>query len=318
MGQSVSCCWGSEDLEPAKKRHVDVPSTPSMSGSIFFESLAEHEVYGDVEYSDSSFVESIVRTKRRTSTADSINTKLQTSHSRALDYVVTTPSLKSSQRPPTLSYAEDADDEGPIYPSTASEGTDDTLEEPSVDTSNILEKSSESEDNNNEAPEVQNSVPNQDSMDNNQAGETDETASYSVHVKRFFPIEGKFEFTVTIFDAKHQVMRQFDLIRDRIQVAKFGDTITAHAASLGVDCPSVPVMWKQDRQHGRETMEAYTQALLRISSLRDARITLKYFHVIEPKTKGATKKPKVEKPTLVRNVSWSKARPTSPPGGRFS
>ncbi|KAF0761828.1 hypothetical protein AaE_003385, partial [Aphanomyces astaci] len=64
---------------------------------------------------------------------------------------------------------------------------------------------------------------------------------FTVTVKRFFPIEDKFEFSVTVFDDELlNAGRHFDIIRDRLQVAKYNDALESHAAAVGVGCPSLP------------------------------------------------------------------------------
>ncbi|RHY34838.1 hypothetical protein DYB32_000630 [Aphanomyces invadans] len=337
MGQVVSCCLGTEDTDPSatlkRKRQdddaADVPSTPSMSDSLFYQSLGEHELYGSESSrvsTDGDLVETLL-TKKRTNTVDSgtAMTPRAPYMSRFIDAIVATPRLPpcTTVAPtartvhntvrasgiPTLSYADDADDEGPEHTATASSvGTDDTFEEPQPAQDDIPSSDATSSvddgDNNAMAADALTittrtmhsfSTSSNQSFDSNDQDEAQASSiaspiPYAVAVKRFFPIEDKFEFSISVFHDDLGVGRQFDIIRDRIQVAKFHDALETLATSLGVASPSLPYTKKQNRQQGRALMDEYVQAIMQTPELRNARIALKYFHVVKATTPSAKSK----------------------------
>ncbi|KAF0684024.1 Aste57867_23945 [Aphanomyces stellatus] len=348
MGLTLSCCLGAEDhgipspdTKSGRRSDRGVPSTPSMSDSLFYQSIGEHEFFDTPRSadSDSSFVESILA-KHRTSTADF--TPHSTASSSAFDDLLTPrtttgPAYPSSTAmgaarqalPPTLAYCDDADDEGPTSTTstTSSEASNGALTDDASPENNPGDTASsiaDTESNNNDpcdedaarlpppmALQLKKAASDDNNNNDDEAAPPPPAGPFSVHVKRFFPIEDKFEFTVGIFDDELDVGRNFDIIRDRLQIAKFHDLLEAHAAKVGVtDCPALPYTKKQDRAGGRALMARYVDAIMQSAPLRDARITLKHFHVIEPgkKTSKRVPPPMLAMPSLQRHVSGGKKR----------
>ncbi|RLO13501.1 hypothetical protein DYB28_009720 [Aphanomyces astaci] len=360
MGQVVSCCLGTADAEPSHvfKRSArapeQVPSTPSMSDSHFYQSLGEHEMFGNASSRvshDGDLVDSLL-SKKRATTMDSVTSSTPRTPymSRFFDSFVATPrvpgvsaaatSVQSGSSIggiPTLPYDDDADDERPDHVAS-SVSTDDTLEEqPAVDDSPPDAATSQDGDssNNNTDPTLPDvlsiktrtdhsfSSSSEHSIESNNQDDTP-PGPFTVTVKRFFPIEDKFEFSVTVFDDELlNAGRHFDIIRDRLQVAKYNDALESHAAAVGVGCPSLPYTKKQDRQHGRALMDAYVQAIMQTPALRDARITLKYFHILKATTPSSLpsssskemKKPTADKPlsAATRHMSGGARKGATPP-----
>ncbi|OQS00969.1 hypothetical protein ACHHYP_02075 [Achlya hypogyna] len=115
-------------------------------------------------------------------------------------------------------------------------------------------------------------------------------ARYTVSVNRYYPLEDKFEFSVTVFDGSHGGRRHV-LVRDHARCEKYHDYLLEVAASHNVGCPALPRTKKLDRTHGRQLMEIYVAAVLASPVLRDATCSLKYFHVVPPAKRKAAATP---------------------------